>query len=112
MKLTKEERLPVGKMLHEGSLSYKDCMEKYGVSRSACSNWAREYRQINGIPPKAPMGARAGMGQSDYGSMTKSQLLVELMRKDIEVARLKKGYAVKGGGRKKEFVSISGSSTK
>ena len=91
MKLTKEERLPVGKMLHEGSLSYKDCMEKYGVSRSACSNWVREYRQINGIPPKATMGARAGMGQSDYGSMTKSQLLVELMRKDIEVARLKKG---------------------
>ncbi len=56
MKLTKEERLPVGKMLHEGSLSYKDCMEKYGVSRSACSNWVREYRQINGIPPKSPHG--------------------------------------------------------
>ncbi len=112
MRLTKEERLPVGKALHEGSLSYKDCMEKYHVSRSACSNWVREYREANGIPPKAPMGARADAAQKDYGSMTREQPLLELMRKDIEAARLKKGYAVKGGGREKEFVSISGSNTK
>ena len=32
--------------------------------------------------------------------------------KDIEVARAKKGYAVKGGGRTKEFISIKGPSTK
>ncbi len=66
-------------------------MEKYRVSRSACSCWAREYREANGIPPKAPMGARGDAAEKDYGSMTKDQLLVELMRKDIEAARLKKG---------------------
>lgn len=112
MKLKKEERLQVGKMLHEGSLSYKECMEIYKASMSACRNWASEYRKANGIKPQAPMGARgAGAGQ-DYSEMTKEQLIRELMRKDIEAARLKKGYTVKGGGRKKEFVSTSALNTK
>jgi transposase len=44
--------------------------------------------------------------------MSKEQLLKELMRKDIENARLKKGYAVRGGGTEKEFVSLSGKNTK
>ncbi len=42
----------------------------------------------------------------------KEELIRELMRRDIEVARLKKGYSVKGGGSKKEYVTSSGSSTK
>ena len=38
--------------------------------------------------------------------MTKKELINELMNKDIEIERLKKGYAVKGVGAKKEFVFI------
>ena len=44
--------------------------------------------------------------------MGKPELIRELMRRDIEVARLKKGYSVKGGGSKKEYVISSGSNTK
>lgn len=34
------------------------------------------------------------------------------MRKDIEIARLKKGYLVKGSGQSREFVSFSKKNTK
>ena len=110
MKLTKQERLQVGGMLHDRSLSFADCMERYGVSRSCCNNWVREYREAKCIPAQAPMGARGG--SAEYGSMTKDELIRELMRKDIEAARLKKGYMVRGGGREKEFVSTSALNTK
>ena len=33
------------------------------------------------------------------------ELELELIKKDIEIARLKKGYAVKGVGQKKEYVT-------
>ena len=58
-----------------------------------------------------PLGVSAGGGEG-YESMGKPELIRELMRRDIEVARLKKGYSVKGGGSKKEYVTISDSSTK
>lgn len=44
--------------------------------------------------------------------MTKEELINELMLKDIEVARAKKGYAVKGGGKAKEFISIKDASSR
>ena len=33
------------------------------------------------------------------------ELEIEIMKKDIEIARLKKGYEVKGVGQEKEFVT-------
>ena len=39
----------------------------------------------------------------NYEVLNEKQLREELMRKDIEIARLKKGYVVKGGGTKKVY---------
>ena len=40
------------------------------------------------------------------------ELELELMKKEIEIARLKKGYMVKGVGAEKEFVTIFDKNTK
>ena len=40
------------------------------------------------------------------------ELKIELMKKEIEIARLKKGYEVKGVGPKKEFVTTFEKNTK
>ena len=40
------------------------------------------------------------------------ELEIELMKKDIEIARLKKGYNVKGFGQEKEFVTTFNKNTK
>ena len=51
------------------------------------------------------------MGLMYIKIMTKQHLLQmakhELLKKEIELMRLKKGYLVKGVGAKKEYVSIS-----
>ena len=63
------------------------------VSRSGYYKW--RYRQEH---PTMKMISR----QSD----------IELMKKDIEIARLKKGYNVKGVGQEKEFVTTFNKNTK
>ena len=48
-----------------------------------------------GIEP-LPKGTKRVEPAKDYRSMTKDEFINELMPKDIEVARAKKGYAAKG----------------
>ena len=40
------------------------------------------------------------------------ELKLEIMKKDIEITRLKKGYNVKGVGQEKEFVTTFNKNTK
>ena len=44
---------------------------------------------------------------TSYDDLSKDDLKKILMRKDIEIARLKKGYLVKGSGQSREFVTFS-----
>lgn len=116
--MKRERRLLIGKQLHEGSITVKECMERYGACRRSVFLWQEEYLESTGIVKMAksqskPLGVpAAAAGPSEYEAMGKPELIRELMRRDIEVARLKKGYSVKGGGSEKEYVISSGSSTK
>lgn len=48
-----------------------------------------------------------------YDDMSNEELKIQLMKKDIEIQRLKKGYNVEGGGTvDKVFVSFSKKNTK
>ena len=50
---------------------------------------------------------------TDYNDLSIDELKLQIMKKDIEIARLKKGYMVKGGGtEKKVFVTFSKKNTK
>ena len=48
----------------------------------------------------------------DLESMSKDQLINEVIKARVEAERAKKGYAVKGGGQEKEFISLSDLNTK
>lgn len=113
--MKKKERLLIGKQIHDGEISIGQCVEQRGVSHETAYRWLREYRASVGLkmpnPSPKPLGVSAAAGEA-YESMGKPELIRELMRRDIEVARLKKGYSVKGGGSKKEYVTSSGSNTK
>ena len=108
MKLRKEERLQVGKKMHEKELSIDDVMKEYGVSRSCAQEWQTQYKRSAGILP----AKITKQDVSDYDDLSKEELLLELMKKDIEIERLKKGYSVKGVGAQKEFVTIKDANTK
>ena len=78
-------------------------MRLFNVARPTLVTYVNLYKAtIN-----APKGLRpSSISLRDYSSLSKDELINELMNKDIEVERLKKGYLVKGVGSKKVFVSI------
>lgn len=98
--MKKKERLLIGKRIHDSEFSIGQCVEQRWVSRETAYRWLREYRASVGLkklnPASKPLGVSATALCEAYESMGKPELIRELMRRDIEVARLKKGYSVKG----------------
>ncbi len=106
MKYTREERLDIGRRIYEGELSRYQAAEAYGISEMTARDYMRLYRDANQLPAKGHtkplLKARsiqnAPVNMEDLESMTKDQLIQELMKARITEARLKKGYEVKGDG--------------
>ena len=122
--IPKEQRIAIAKEIVDGSLSSREAAEKCGISKSLAAKYATDYRRENGLPvrtstPRTPE-AKAIMLKSsndsfhleDYQSMTKDQLIEELIKSKINEARAKKGYEVKGDGQNKEFISLSSKNSK
>ena len=92
--MKREQRLLIGKQLREGSLSAPDCVKKYGVAYTCVCSWRRGCEESAGLerpgkgkPIKVPEGAPAPSGCEVMG---KDEPIAEPMRRDMEVARLKK----------------------
>ena len=105
MKYTKEERLDIGRRIYDGEISRYEAAEQYGINDQTARNYMRMYRDTNKLPPKrgkssiaTPSFQKAPVGMEELESMTKEQLIQELVKARITEARLKKGYEVKGDG--------------
>ena len=116
MKYTKEERLAVAKRIVEHELTYSSASQQYSISMATVYLWIKEYKRVNNIVID---------GRSDFSphfshekdmetlnSMSKEQLIDEVIRARIGEERAKKGYEVKGGGQSKEYVSLYNKNTK
>lgn len=88
---------------------WNEIYRKYNLSSSLVYSWSVKYREkgIEGL------NSSSGKHKNSYGGLYLKkpkniieELELELMKKDIEIARLKKGYMVKGVGAEKEFVTI------
>ena len=105
MKYTKEQRLEIGRQIYEGEIKRYEAVEKYDISDYTARDYMRMYRDTNHLPPKQLKRAIAAAsfktdpkGMDDLESMTKEELIQELVKARITEARLKKGYEVKGDG--------------
>ena len=106
MKYTKEERLDIGRQIYDGELSRYQAAESYSISEQTARNYMRMYRDFNQLPAKHNTRAKiktlsfqnTPVSMEDLESMTKEQLIQELVKARITEARLKKGYEVKGDG--------------
>ena len=108
MSCTREERPDIGKQIYNNEISKCDAALKYNISQGTARDYMRLYRDVNGLPPKnrirkdedtvkiSAHSARPDL--SEYESMTKDELVRELVKSRISEARLKKGYEVKGDG--------------
>lgn len=94
--------------------------EKYDIYRSVLKKWRAKYRAhgIDGLKSKTGTVKHPGKGNPLSGLQRKKnktreeELELENLKLKVEVARLKKGYQVKGVGSKKEYVTIKDLNTK
>lgn len=121
MKYTKEERLDIGCRTYNNEFTKREAMEKFGITETTIDNYIRLYRTENNLPPRGcnsdPRKTRAVLpkgktGYDEFDSMTREELIGEIIKARINEARAKKGYIVKGDGAKKVYEPIVNKNTK
>lgn len=119
MKYTKEQRLDIGKQIYTGELSKEDAMSKYGVSLSSVEKYMTLYKHANNIPvqqfkskSQSKVKPLADADLELYQSMSKEELIQQLIISKANELRAKKGYEVKGDGQKKEFIILNNKNSK
>lgn len=105
---TADEKAAIIKEHLETGITTRAIAEKYGTTQGVFNRWLRKYR-LEGIEGlKSKTGTKRGetKGQGARKSKTiEEELNKKILRLEIEVARLKKGYLVKGVGVEKEYVT-------
>ena len=93
---------------YNNHIPWKELCRQYELSSSLIYAWDIKYK-TNGIDG---LKTNRGKHKNNHGGLYLKkpknkieELELELMKKDIEIARLKKGYMVKGVGAEKEFVT-------
>lgn len=91
--------------------------EKFNVPLKTFEKWITAYNKDNHcfdvIPSNDFQLIKPVNSTDNYDDLSNNELKQMLMKKDIEIARLKKGYQVEGGGMDpKVFVSLSKKNTK
>ena len=105
MRTPQEKEKIVLEMMNGGGGFYS-ISKKYKISTSVLSRWYYSYEKngINGLKLNTGKTSNSRLHLRKPKNKIE-ELELELMKKDIEIARLKKGYTVKGVGAKKEFVT-------
>ena len=122
MKYTKEQRIEIGRQVYTQEVSHRDAMKKYGIVSSCVDNYVRLFKIENGIPTNCqgpnPISANLLSTQNPYQdielykTMSKEELINELILAKANELRAKKGYEVKGVGANKEYISLNNKNTK
>ena len=119
MKYTKEQRLDIGRQMYTKEISKADAMDKYGISRASAESYVTQYKRANGISVKSHNASSISnikiIPEADlelYQSMSKEELIQQLIISKANELRAKKGYEVKGDGHKKEFIILNNKNSK
>ena len=94
------------------NIPFKKIGDELGISDTTISKWVRAYEKdgLEGLKSKTGKCGSGNPYSALYNkkSLTEvERLRLELAKKEVECERLKKGYSVKGVGRRKEYVIIN-----
>ena len=110
---TPEEKEKILKEFYLGNLGRNEICRKYNISTRTLADWRIKYEEsgIDGLKSNTgkSKGGNKGLGLKK-GKTNEEKL--KIMKLEIENARLKKGYLVKGGGDQKEYVTTLDENTK
>ena len=115
MKKPEEKEIIVNKYLNGESI--RKLASEYEIGVRQIYHWINKYQE-NGLEGLKSNTGKAPNHHKHMGLHLRKpknkieELEIELMKKDIEIARLKKGYMVKGVGAEKEFVTTFDKNTK
>lgn len=105
---TPKEKEEILKEFYSEKIGRNEICRKYEISTSTLRNWKIQYEQygIEGLKSNTgkSKGGNKGLGLKK-GKTIEEELKLKIMKLEIENARLKKGYLVKGGGDQKEYVT-------
>ena len=106
---TPEEKEKLVLEYFNSKVGYRKFAESNDIYPSIFCKWIRLYRRngIEGLKSKTGKASKPNNGKYNRNKSEIEKLKEELLKKEIELMRLKKGYMVKGVGAKKEYVSIS-----
>ena len=112
---TPEEKEKIVLEYLNGKTGYKTVAKAHDLSYGRFYIWIKNYREKGLEGLKSNVGKSSKRGKS--GRPKKAQTLEEELEREnlklrIEIERLKKGYYVKGAGRRKEYISINNRSSK
>ena len=112
-KWTVEEKEAIVLEYLNGKAGYKSIARSHGVDTRLFTRWIRKYRESGTEGLRSKSGRNnPNLGKYDRHPSEVEKLKKELLKKEIEIERLKKGYQVKGGGDQKEFVTTFDVNTK
>ena len=117
MKFTKDEQLDIGRRMYNKEISYRDVMEQYNISESCAHKYMTDYKKSQGIALKSKNTSTScirptSSEMESYMSMSKEELINELIKAKANELRAKKGYEVKGVGANKEFIPLNNKNSK
>ena len=120
MRTPEEKEAIVLEYLNDKNPSYRKTADKYGIAGSTFKEWKKAYLEfgIEGLKSQTGKTKHPEKGNHLFGLLRKKnktreeELELENLKLKVEVARLKKGYQVKGVGSKKEYVTIKDLNTK
>ena len=104
---TPEEKEAIVLEWLNGKAGYRVVAEEHGVKGSVLKQWKKKYLKngIEGLRSRTGKHKNPNAGKYDHHPSEIEKLKKELLKKEIEIERLKKGYQVKGGGDQKEYVT-------
>jgi len=113
---TPEEKEQIVKRYLNGETAVKLAKE-IETDRSKIYEWTKKYEKdgLEGLKSKTGKASKHHKNMGLYLKKPKNkieELELEIMKKDIEIARLKKGYTVKGVGVEKEYITTFNKNTK
>ncbi len=111
---TAEEKEAIVLEYLNGEAGYRAVASAHGLNGSVMKRWIRKYREngIEGLRSQTGRHTNRNVGHYDRHPSQIEKLKKELLKKEIEIERLKKGYLVKGGGDRKEFVTTFDANTR
>lgn len=112
---TPKEKEKILKEFYSGKIGRNEICRKYNISTRTLADWRIKYDKDGLRGLKSNTGKSTGGNKGLWlkkGKTIEENLKLKIMKLEIENARLKKGYLVKGGGGQKEYVTTLDKNTK